>query len=43
MAKENGIGMSVAVDDAAGTAQTISNDITNLQFSTPAACRTRPA
>ncbi len=35
MAKESGLGMSVAVDDSAGTARTISNDITNLDFSTP--------
>lgn len=36
MAKENGLGFAVAVDDAAGpTARTISNDLTDLQFSTP--------
>lgn len=36
MTKENGIGFAVAVDDAAGpTAKTLSNDITDLQFSTP--------
>lgn len=35
MAKATGMGMSVAVDDSSGTAQTISNDITNLDFSTP--------
>jgi hypothetical protein len=37
MAKESGLGMSVAVDDSAGAAKTISNDITNLEFSTPRA------
>lgn len=35
MAKENGLGMSVAVDDASGTPRTISNDVTNLAFATP--------
>ena len=35
MAKESGLGMSVAVDDSAGTARTISNDITNLDWATP--------
>lgn len=35
MAKESGLGMSVAVDDSGGTARTISNDITNLEFATP--------
>jgi len=35
MAKEGGLGMSVAVDDSTGTARTISNDITNLTISTP--------
>ncbi len=35
MAKENGLGMAVAVDDSSGTARTISNDITNLEFATP--------
>lgn len=35
MAKESGLGMSLAVDDSSGTARTISNDITNLSFSTP--------
>lgn len=35
MAKESGLGFSVAVDDSAGTARTISNDITNLSFATP--------
>lgn len=37
MAKESGLGFSVAVDDAAASAKTISNDITNLQFATPRA------
>jgi hypothetical protein len=35
MAKESGIGMSVAVDDSGGSARTISNDITDLSFNTP--------
>lgn len=35
MAKENGLGFSVAVDDSAGTPRTISNDITDLSFATP--------
>ena len=35
MAKESGLGMSVAVDDSGGSARTISNDITNLYFATP--------
>ena len=35
MAKESGITTSVAVDDSGGSARTISNDITNLDFSTP--------
>lgn len=37
MAKEPGLGFSVAVDNAAAAAKTISNDITNLQFATPRA------
>lgn len=37
MAKESGLGMSVAVDDSSGTPRTISNDVTNLTFSTPRA------
>jgi hypothetical protein len=37
MAKESGLGMSVAVDDSGGSARTISNDITNLDFATPRA------
>lgn len=35
MAKENGLGFAVTVDDAGGVARVISNDITNLQFGTP--------
>ena len=35
MAKESGLGMSVAVDDSGGSARTISNDITNLDWATP--------
>ena len=35
MAKESGLGMSVAIDDSAGSARTISNDITNFDFATP--------
>src|SRR3990167_8742840 len=35
MAKESGLGMTVAVDDAAGSARIISNDITNLQWTMP--------
>lgn len=36
MAKETGLGWSVlSVDDSAGTARDIRNDITNFQFATP--------
>lgn len=35
MAKESGIGFSVAIDESDTNARTISNDITDLQFSTP--------
>tara|TARA_Y100000401_G_C8294233_1_gene210422 strand:+ start:75 stop:479 length:405 start_codon:yes stop_codon:yes gene_type:complete len=35
MAKESGLGMAVAVDDSGGSARTISNDITNLDFAIP--------
>lgn len=35
MAKQGGMGFAVAVDDSAGSAKTISNDITNLAYSTP--------
>lgn len=37
MAKENGMGMSVAIDDSAGVAKTLSNDITNFEVATPKA------
>ncbi len=37
MAKENGLGASVAIDDSAGSAKTISNDITNFELATPKA------
>ena len=35
MAKESGLGMALIVDDAAGSARTISNDITNLDWIIP--------
>ena len=35
MAKQGGMGFAVIVDDSAGSAKTISNDITNLSYSTP--------
>jgi len=35
MAKESGLGMSVAIDDSGGTARTISNDITSMDWATP--------
>ena len=35
MAKESALGMTVAIDDSGTTARTISNDITNIDFSTP--------
>jgi len=35
MAKEGGMGMSVTVDDSGGSGRDISNDITNISFSTP--------
>jgi len=35
MAKESGLGMTVAIDDSGGSARTISNDITNIDFATP--------
>lgn len=35
MAKGPGFPFTVAVDDSAGSPQTISNDISNLQFATP--------
>jgi hypothetical protein len=37
MAKTSGLGATIIVDDATGTPQTISNDITNFSFSTPRA------
>lgn len=37
MAKQNGLGMAVTVDDGSAAPQTISNDVTNLDFSTPGA------
>lgn len=35
MAKEGGMGASIAVDNSAGSAQTITNDITNFTMATP--------
>jgi hypothetical protein len=35
MAKESGLGFAVSVDDSAGAAKTISNDVTNHEFATP--------
>ena len=35
MAKESGLGMSVAIDDSGGTARTISNDLSNIDWATP--------
>jgi hypothetical protein len=35
MAKQSGLGFAVSVDNAAGSLQVISNDITNFQFATP--------
>jgi len=37
MAKQSGLGYSVAVDDSGGTPRTISNDITNFDYATPKA------
>ena len=37
MAKTSGLGMTVAVDDSAGVARTISNNITAVTISTPRA------
>ena len=37
MAKTSGLGATVLVDDASSVAQTISNDVTDFQFSTPRA------
>ena len=35
MAKESGLGMTVAIDDSGGSARTISNDLTSIDFATP--------
>lgn len=35
MAKESGLGMSLAVDDSGGTARTISNDVTDMSWTMP--------
>lgn len=35
MAKTTGLGATVTVDDAAGSARIISNDVTNFSFTTP--------
>jgi hypothetical protein len=35
MAKQSGLGYSIVIDNSAGVAKTISNDITNFQFATP--------
>ncbi len=35
MAKQTGLGMKVEVDDSGGVVRDISNDIRNIQFSTP--------
>lgn len=35
MAKESGLGLTVTLDDSGGTGRAISNDVTNLTFSTP--------
>lgn len=37
MAKESGIGLTVTLDDSAGSGQAITNDVTDLNFSTPRA------
>lgn len=37
MAKENGLGASLAIDDSAGTARTVSNDVRDVAISTPKA------
>lgn len=37
MAKASGLGSAVIVQDASASAKTISNDVTNYQFSTPRA------
>ena len=35
MAKESGLGLTVTVDDSAGSGQAISNDVTNLSWTMP--------
>ncbi len=35
MAKESGLGMTLAVDDSGGTARSIENDVTNFDWATP--------
>ena len=35
MTKESGIGMTLAIDDSGGSAQTITNDVSAVQFGTP--------
>lgn len=35
MAKESGIGMTLSIDDSAGAAKAITNDVSAVQFSTP--------
>ena len=35
MAKESGLGLTVAIDDSGGSARTISNDITSIDWATP--------
>lgn len=37
MSKESGLGMTVTVDDSAGSGQAISNDVTNLSWNMPSA------
>ena len=35
MAKESGLGMTISVDDSAGTGRALTNDVTNLSFDIP--------
>lgn len=35
MAKESGIGMTLSIDDSAGAAKAITNDVSAVQFGTP--------
>jgi hypothetical protein len=37
VAKENGLGASIAIDDSTGTARTVSNDVRDVTISTPKA------